>query len=179
MAVAAIAAAAASPVCGVPQLAVAKTACVTGARANLSFASTQIARMGASCTFFDSGREMLIISSRPVQRQQRGGKVVCGLFGLGLPELVVIAGVAAFLFGPKNLPDLGRSLGKTVRSFSQAAKEFESEMKSSANEFQAEVAGTTSRETTAGESPNVDPPVTSSSSSSSRNPSSTSEKGSS
>jgi sec-independent protein translocase protein TatA len=65
------------------------------------------------------GREMLIISSRPVQRQQRGGKVICGLFGLGLPELVVIAGVAAFLFGPKNLPDLGRSLGKTVRSFSQ------------------------------------------------------------
>ncbi len=55
MAVAAIAAAAASPVCGVPQLAVAKTSCVTGARANLSFASTQIARMGASCTFFDSG----------------------------------------------------------------------------------------------------------------------------
>jgi sec-independent protein translocase protein TatA len=121
---------------------------------------------------------MLIISSRPVQRQQRGGKVICGLFGLGLPELVVIAAVAAFLFGPKNLPDLGRSLGKTVRSFSQAAKEFESEMKSSANEFQAEVAGT-SRETTAGESPNVEPPVTSSSSSSSRNPSSTSEKGSS
>jgi sec-independent protein translocase protein TatA len=176
MAVAAVAAAA-SPVCGVPQLAVAKTACVTGARANLSFASTQIARMGASCTFFDSGREMLIISSRPVQRQQRGGKVICGLFGLGLPELVVIAGVVAFLFGPKNLPDLGRSLGKTVRSFSQAAKEFESEMKSSANEFQAEVAGT-SRETTAGESPNVEPPVTSSSGSS-RNPSSTSEKGSS
>jgi hypothetical protein len=50
-------------------------------------------------------------------------------------------------------------------------------MKSSANEFQAEVAGT-SRETIAGESPNVEPPV-SSSSSSSRNPSSTSEKGSS
>jgi hypothetical protein len=47
-------------------------------------------------------------------------------------------------------------------------------MKSSANEFQAEVAGT-SRETTAGESPNVEPPVTSSSS---RNPSSTTEKGS-
>jgi hypothetical protein len=46
-------------------------------------------------------------------------------------------------------------------------------MKSSANEFQAEVAGT-SRETTAGESPNVEPQVTSS-----RNPSSTSEKGSS
>jgi sec-independent protein translocase protein TatA len=71
------------------------------------------------CEFVLLGREMLIISSRPVQRQQRGGKVICGLFGLGLPELVVIAGVVAFLFRPKNLPDLGRSLGKTVRSFSQ------------------------------------------------------------
>lgn len=71
MAVAAIAAA--SPVCGVPQLAVAKTACVTGARANLSFASTQIARMGASCTFFDSG----IAYKMPSGRSNFSSVVVC------------------------------------------------------------------------------------------------------
>jgi hypothetical protein len=72
MAVAAVAAAA-SPVCGVPQLAVAKTACVTGARANLSFASTQIARMGASCTFFDSG----IAYKMPSGRSNFSSVVVC------------------------------------------------------------------------------------------------------
>jgi len=42
---------------------------------------------------------------------------VRGLFGLGVPELAVIAGVAALVFGPKQLPAIGKSLGKTVKSF--------------------------------------------------------------
>jgi len=64
-----------------------------------------------------------------LRRHQGRQPVVCGLFGLGVPELVVIAGVAAVLFGPKQLPQVGKSLGKTVKSFQEAAKEFESEIK--------------------------------------------------
>ncbi|PIA31559.1 hypothetical protein AQUCO_04900098v1 [Aquilegia coerulea] len=51
------------------------------------------------------------------------------MFGLGIPEIAVIAGVTTLLFGPKMVPELGRSIGQTVKSFQQAAKEFESELK--------------------------------------------------
>jgi sec-independent protein translocase protein TatA len=52
------------------------------------------------------------------QAQQRRGNVACqGLFGLGLPEIAVIAGVTALIFGPSKLPELGKGLGKTVKSF--------------------------------------------------------------
>ncbi|WJX80248.1 hypothetical protein P8452_63273 [Trifolium repens] len=74
------------------------------------------------------------ITPRKLQQQQQlrrnnNGFTCNALFGLGVPELVVIAGVAAIVFGPKKLPEVGRSIGKTVKSFQQAAKEFESELK--------------------------------------------------
>ncbi|KAI8113069.1 hypothetical protein M9435_003075 [Picochlorum sp. BPE23] len=52
-----------------------------------------------------------------------------GLFGLGVPEIAVIAGVVALIYGPSKLPELGKGLGKTAKSFQTAAKEFEKELK--------------------------------------------------
>jgi sec-independent protein translocase protein TatA len=52
-------------------------------------------------------------------RRNNNGFTCNALFGLGVPELVVIAGVAAIVFGPKKLPEVGRSIGKTVKSFQQ------------------------------------------------------------
>lgn len=75
-----------------------------------------------------------IISTK--QRRGRRGDLIVrnGLFGLGLPEIVVIGSVAALLFGPSKLPELGKSLGKTVKSFQSAANEFNEELKKEVDE---------------------------------------------
>ena len=50
------------------------------------------------------------------------------VFGVGLPEMAVISAVALLVFGPKRLPELGRTLGKTLKGFQSASKEFEREI---------------------------------------------------
>ena len=51
------------------------------------------------------------------------------VFGVGLPEMAVIAVIGLLVFGPKKLPELGRSLGKTLKGFQAASSEFEQEFR--------------------------------------------------
>ena len=57
------------------------------------------------------------------------------VFGIGLPEMALILIVALLIFGPKKLPEIGRSLGKAIRGFQEASKEFESEFKREAQQI--------------------------------------------
>ena len=56
------------------------------------------------------------------------------IFGVGLPEIAVIAAIALVVFGPKRLPELGRKLGKTLKSLQKASAEFENEIQSAISE---------------------------------------------
>jgi len=45
------------------------------------------------------------------------------MFGIGMPELLLILAIALIVIGPKKLPDLARSLGRTMREFKKATNE--------------------------------------------------------
>jgi Tat protein translocase TatB subunit len=70
------------------------------------------------------------------------------MFGIGMPELILIAVVALIVLGPKKLPDLAKSMGRAVREFRKATSELKetfqvdseiSEAKKAFNEFHSEV----------------------------------------
>ena len=44
------------------------------------------------------------------------------MFGLGWPEIVIIAIVAILIFGPKKIPELGGVLGKSIRNFQEGMR---------------------------------------------------------
>jgi TatA/E family protein of Tat protein translocase len=46
------------------------------------------------------------------------------MFGpIGMPELIVIMVIALIIFGPRKLPELGRSLGRSLNEFKRASNE--------------------------------------------------------
>lgn len=59
------------------------------------------------------------------------------MMGIGFPEMLVIMAIALLVFGPKKLPEVGKSIGRAIREFRRTSDElkerFEKEIK--ADEF--------------------------------------------
>jgi sec-independent protein translocase protein TatA len=51
------------------------------------------------------------------------------MFGLGMPELLLILVIVVLLFGASRIPNLGKSLGEGIRGFKDAMKGEDDEKK--------------------------------------------------
>jgi sec-independent protein translocase protein TatA len=60
-------------------------------------------------------------------------------FGIGLPETIAIAVVVLLVFGPKKLPEIGKSLGKAIKGFQEASTDFQSEFKKEVDAIESAV----------------------------------------
>jgi sec-independent protein translocase protein TatA len=54
---------------------------------------------------------------------------IAGIFGLGVPELVIILIILLVLFGGAKLPSLAKGLGQSIKEFKKATKDEEPETK--------------------------------------------------
>ena len=71
------------------------------------------------------------------------------IFGIGLPEMAVIAAIGLLVFGPKRLPELGKTLGKTLKGFQSASSQFEQEFRKAVDTVSNDTVSTTAVSTTA------------------------------
>ena len=63
------------------------------------------------------------------------------MFGIGMPELLLILAVALIVLGPKKLPEMARTLGRGLAEFRRTTDDVKREMQAAADEVDAPPSG--------------------------------------
>jgi TatA/E family protein of Tat protein translocase len=80
------------------------------------------------------------------------------MFGIGMPELLLILGLALIVLGPKKLPELAKALGKGMAEFRRATDELKDEFRQMEREVEESTqAAAASEEPTTANSPQPAP----------------------
>lgn len=51
------------------------------------------------------------------------------MFGIGIPELILILVLALIIFGPGKLPEVGKAIGRGLSEFKKATRDVENDLK--------------------------------------------------
>ena len=77
------------------------------------------------------------------------------MFGIGMPELIIIFIIALIVIGPHKLPELAKSLGKGLAEFKKASEDFQRSVKEETHREETKTAASTQSPAAEGSKPEI------------------------